>query len=275
MLGSKPPHISRLFGASIVGLSLLVAACGGGGDDDTAADDETTTTTEDGGAGFSGGTSDGNATAEALAAGSTWIATVKADLAEVAVYDAADAADASQTLANPNENGTPLTFLIDGADVSGDRLPVLLPVPPTGSTGWVNAADVTLQQNPYRIKVETTAHKLTVTRGEEPAAVVDTTVAVGRDGRETPVGLYFVTELFQPPNPGGDYGPYLFAISSFPTQEEILAEFGEDAVVGIHGTNKPELLGQDVSSGCIRMDNGVITEMAGYIPLGTPVEISA
>jgi len=33
------------------------------------------------------------------------------------------------------------------------------------------------------------------------------------------------------------------------------------------------VLGQDVSSGCIRMSNAKVTELAGKLPLGTPVLI--
>ena len=56
----------------------------------------------------------------------------------------------------------------------------------------------------------------------------------------------------------------------------VLEEFnGGDGVIGIHGTNDPSSIGQDVSHGCIRVTNDVITQMAGYLPLGTPVEIVA
>jgi lipoprotein-anchoring transpeptidase ErfK/SrfK len=48
---------------------------------------------------------------------------------------------------------------------------------------------------------------------------------------------------------------------------------GGDAIIGLHGTNHPELLGHDVSSGCIRMRNESITKLAGILPLGTPVTI--
>ncbi|WP_338052762.1 L,D-transpeptidase [Protofrankia coriariae] len=46
-------------------------------------------------------------------------------------------------------------------------------------------------------------------------------------------------------------------------------------MIGIHGTNQPNLLGQDVSHGCIRVSNETITRLARLLPLGTPVEIVA
>jgi lipoprotein-anchoring transpeptidase ErfK/SrfK len=49
---------------------------------------------------------------------------------------------------------------------------------------------------------------------------------------------------------------------------------GGDGQVGIHGTNRPELLGRDVSHGCIRVSNAVITRMAKLVARGTPVSLS-
>ena len=42
---------------------------------------------------------------------------------------------------------------------------------------------------------------------------------------------------------------------------------------GIHGTIEPELIGQAVSSGCIRMRNEDVQELYDMIPIGTSVEI--
>ena len=49
----------------------------------------------------------------------------------------------------------------------------------------------------------------------------------------------------------------------------------QDPVIGIHGTNQPQLLGQDVSHGCIRLSNDAIIRLAGTVPTGTPVDIIA
>ena len=48
---------------------------------------------------------------------------------------------------------------------------------------------------------------------------------------------------------------------------------GGAGVIGIHGTNEPAALGTRVSHGCIRVANASITEMATFLPLGTPVLI--
>jgi len=42
-------------------------------------------------------------------------------------------------------------------------------------------------------------------------------------------------------------------------------------VVALHGTNAPEKLGTDVSNGCIRVPNEIITQLAETFPQGTLV----
>jgi lipoprotein-anchoring transpeptidase ErfK/SrfK len=45
--------------------------------------------------------------------------------------------------------------------------------------------------------------------------------------------------------------------------------------VAIHGTSEPELIGQAVSHGCIRMRNADIRRLSGMVSGGTPVNIRA
>lgn len=249
---------------------LLVAACGGPDDDNDRAEAEVTTTAEP-----------ATTTAEPASAvppGSSWVAQAKDGVSELAVYAEPEAAQPIHRLANPKRiddagNVTPLVFLVDGLDVSSVWIPVYLPVPPNGSKGYVRRGDVDLYVHDYRIEVDLADHRLTLTKGGE--TVIETPVGLGRAGRETPSGLYFITELLEAPNADGPYGPFAYGISGFQDDEAVRAEFGGEAVIGIHGTNRPDLLGQSVSSGCIRVANDVITEMAGMLPLGVPVELTA
>ncbi|HSV00784.1 MAG TPA: L,D-transpeptidase, partial [Roseiarcus sp.] len=41
----------------------------------------------------------------------------------------------------------------------------------------------------------------------------------------------------------------------------------------IHGTNEPSTIGQDVSSGCIRMMNGDVIDLYGRVSVGTKVVV--
>ena len=93
--------------------------------------------------------------------------------------------------------------------------------------------------------------------------------------RPTPGGIYYIKELLQPPSPDGPYGVYAYGLNGF---SNVLTSFaGGEGVIGIHGTNQPEALGTDVSSGCIRLHNDAITRLVQEVglPLGTPVEIFA
>ena len=101
--------------------------------------------------------------------------------------------------------------------------------------------------------------------------MIDTTVAIGTGETPTPIGAFYLTELLRPPDPDGPYGPFAYGLSGF---SESLDSFnGGPGIIGIHGTNAPELLGRDVSHGCVRVGNNVISEMATFLPLGTPVLI--
>lgn len=256
---SKRHQIALSLAASL----LFVSACGGGsGDDESSADDdanaEDTATTE----------SDGQGGAFTTAAADTSVVATAVP-AQVQVYATASEDEPTTVLDNPNENGAPLVFLVD--EDHGDWLEVLLPIRPNGSTGFIRAADVTVADNPYRIDVELAEHRLVVTKGDE--VIADEPIGVGTASTPTPGGRYYVKELLQPPDPSGSYGPYAYGLSGFSNE---LEEFnGGDGVIGIHGTNEPELIGTDVSHGCIRMSNDAITALAGELPLGTPVHIEA
>ena len=169
---------------------------------------------------------------------------------------------------HPIDNGGPLVF--QAVELRGDWLRVLLPVRPNGTTGWIRYADVTLYRNPYRVEVDVSDHRLTVLQANRP--ITETSVGIGTGATPTPLGAFYLTELLQPPDPAGPYGPYAFGLSGY---SETLDSFqGEDAVIGIHGTNDPSSVGRDVSHGCIRVPNDVITDLASYLPLGTPVLIT-
>jgi lipoprotein-anchoring transpeptidase ErfK/SrfK len=150
-------------------------------------------------------------------------------------------------------------------------LQVLLPVRPNGTTGWIHAGDVVLSNDPYTVVVRLSRHQITVTNKRR--VILQVPVGIGKRDTPTPGGGYYLTQLFSPPDPNGPYGPYAYSLSGY---SNVLTTFqGGDAIIGLHGTNRPDLLGHDVSSGCIRMSNDAITKLAHLLPLGTPVAITA
>jgi lipoprotein-anchoring transpeptidase ErfK/SrfK len=93
---------------------------------------------------------------------------------------------------------------------------------------------------------------------------------VGKPSTPTPGGHFYIRERIRALG-GGDplYGPYAFGTSDYST----LSEWPGGGVVGIHGTNQPQLIPGRPSHGCIRLPNGKVTQLWRLMPLGTPVRI--
>jgi lipoprotein-anchoring transpeptidase ErfK/SrfK len=66
------------------------------------------------------------------------------------------------------------------------------------------------------------------------------------------------------------YGPVAFGTSA---RSEVLTDWPAGGFVGIHGTNRPDLLPGRVSHGCIRLRNQDILRLARLLPVGTPLTI--
>ncbi|MGH9128347.1 MAG: L,D-transpeptidase [Acidimicrobiales bacterium] len=197
-----------------------------------------------------------------------------ATVASVPVYSAPGGTGSPiHTLSNPfdigNNNNFPLVFLVDATQ--GAWLKVDLPIRPNESTGWIRASDVTLSQDPMRVMVQLSQHKLTVFKG---ASIVDTIpVAVGAPSGPTPTGHYYVTQVIPVPANQPFFGPYAFGLSAF---SGVYASFsGGPGQTAMHGTDQPNLIGQNISHGCIRMTNASASRLHTEMPVGTPVVITA
>lgn len=243
----------------LAALTILVAGCSGSRP--TLAEPSRTTTAT---------TTAPTAPPTTLAPGTSFVATSIPD--EMAIHKGpGESTETTTTLPNPNANGAPLVFLVK--QVQDDWAEVYLPVRPNGSTGWVPLDQVKVESNPYRIVVSATDHRLTLEKNGRQ--VEEFPVGIGRGEYPTPGGVYYIKELLAPPDPDGAYGPYAYGLSGFTEVAELANFAGGDGVIGIHGTDDPDSVGQNVSHGCIRMYNGDITKLAEILPLGTPVEIEA
>jgi lipoprotein-anchoring transpeptidase ErfK/SrfK len=140
-----------------------------------------------------------------------------------------------------------------------------LPMRPNNTTGWVSAAQLELHHVATRIVVNIAKRRMQVLRGAK--VLYTTTVAVGRPGMETPTGNYYVQVRFHPDDPF--LGVFAFETSAYSK----LTEWPGGGVVGIHGTSAPQLLGQAVSHGCVRMSNEAALVLKRLVPLGTPITI--
>jgi lipoprotein-anchoring transpeptidase ErfK/SrfK len=203
-----------------------------------------------------------------------WIATPVGD---PEVYPKPDVASGRLPISAKTEAGAPTAFAIIG-DASPGATPevpgwyhVALRDRPNGSTGWTPTAAVKVTKTPFRIFVDLKGRTLRVEK--DGAGVFATEIAIGTEENPTPVNGTYVTELIQNTNPGGSYGPYAFGLAM---HSDTLSEFGGgDGQVGIHGTNRPELIGQAVSHGCVRLRNDDVKELVDLqLPLGVPVFIT-
>jgi lipoprotein-anchoring transpeptidase ErfK/SrfK len=189
--------------------------------------------------------------------------------ARIRVYAQADGTQ-GRTLRRRNVEGhpVPLTFLVRSRRAGWVQ--AYLPTRPNLSTGWLRTRDIRLATTPYRVQVQLRSHQLTLRKAA--GIVLRAPIAKGRAVSPTPTGRYYVTDLIRPTDPKSFYGPYALGLSA---HSPVYTSFaGGDGQVGLHGTNDPAALGSDVSHGCIRVANRVITRLAKLLPLGTPVEIT-
>jgi L,D-transpeptidase ErfK/SrfK len=176
--------------------------------------------------------------------------------------DRATAADAAPL--------TPSTLEKQLTEIPGNVLP------PLGQPG-VYLPEPTqpaqVQEEATRLLLKRSKRRVYVYQGEKEVASYP--VAVGKAGWETPLGAFEVLTMEKNP-----------IFKSFKTG--IVIEPGPDNPLGVrwigiwtdgktqlgfHGTDQPELIGQAVSHGCIRMRNQDVTKLYEQVKKGTVVTI--
>lgn len=172
-------------------------------------------------------------------------------------------------LDNPTNEGLAVVFQV--LEQQREYLKVRVSSRPNGLVAWVKRNQVSLREVPNRILVEVGARRVTVFNGDE--VLLRETAAVGTDRTPTPTGQFFVDGIVKLDYDKGPYGTHQVSVSGF---SDVLTSFGGgNGQIALHGTNRPELLGQPVSNGCVRMSNDAIGRLAWLAPTGTPVEIVA
>jgi hypothetical protein len=143
-----------------------------------------------------------------------------------------------------------------------------LPVLPNGTTGWIpRAALGGYQVVRTRLVVDLARTMLTLRRGGR--RVLTAPIGIGTATNPTPRGEFYVrNQLRRYASPM--YGPLAFGTSA---RSETLTDWPGGGYVGIHGTDRPELLPGRVSHGCIRLRNADIRALGRLMPVGTPVTI--
>jgi hypothetical protein len=179
-----------------------------------------------------------------------------------------------QAFGRTNVNGVRTVFGILGA-VRDDRCRPLwyrvqLPIRPNGTTGYVRAGDVELFRVRTRIEIDLSDRRVDFFRSGR--RVLRVSAAVGAGGTPTPTGRFYVNQRLLSGDPSGPYGPGGIGISAF---SPVLTGWTQGGPIAIHGTNRPDLIGQAVSNGCIRVRNDVLRRIFEIATEGTPVRIQS
>ena len=153
-------------------------------------------------------------------------------------------------------------------ELSGDWVRVRLSILPMGTTGWVRRGALG-PLHTVRTHLVVDRERLTAVLYRNGAAVFRVPIGVGQAHSPTPRGEYYVREMlskFDDPF----YGPIAFGTSARSTT---LTDWPGGGYIGVHGTDRPEILPGRVSHGCIRLRNAEIRRLARLMPLGTPLTI--
>jgi lipoprotein-anchoring transpeptidase ErfK/SrfK len=144
---------------------------------------------------------------------------------------------------------------------------ISIPMRPNGMKGWIPVRSVSVSPTVSRIVVNRSTRTIDIYwHGKHALHAI---VAIGAPGMETPTGHYYVAARFVPYE-----DPFLGVFAVETSAYSKLTEWPGGGVVGIHGTSEPQLLGQAVSHGCVRVSNTTAAAMKKLAPLGTPITIS-
>ena len=111
--------------------------------------------------------------------------------------------------------------------------------------------------------------RLTLTLTRNGRVTFRAPVGIGRPETPTPGGLFYVRDRVTR-YASAFYGPIAFGTSA---QSATLTDWPGGGFVGIHGTDRPDLVPGRISHGCIRLRNADILRLAKLMPVGTPLEI--
>jgi lipoprotein-anchoring transpeptidase ErfK/SrfK len=167
--------------------------------------------------------------------------------------------------------GNRLALVVEQFDDSGAWAEVGIPVRPNGTTAWVQTAFFTEATHNYHITIDLSENTVNVYEGDE--LLIEQIAASGRETRPTPVVRAYIDEKIPGERVSPAYGAWILSISAF---SESLGTFGGGMPkLALHGTNQPELMGQYISSGCVRVPDEVISFIAETVPVGTIIDIVA
>ena len=171
------------------------------------------------------------------------------------------------------EDGLPEVYIALQSRLHEDEdqawIEIRIPGRPNGGTGWVREEQLS-NLKAIRTFLTIDRSKLRATLRKNGRKIWSSPVGVGAPGTVTPKGNFWIRERLK--NLGGSpiYGPWAFGTSAY---SATLTDWPGGGVVGIHGTNQPELIPGRPSHGCVRVPNARISRLAKLMPVGTPLLI--
>jgi lipoprotein-anchoring transpeptidase ErfK/SrfK len=155
-------------------------------------------------------------------------------------------------------------------EVVGHRAPWVQVRLVNARTGWVPRAALG-GYGTVTTRLDIDLGTLRATLYRDGRAVFSAPIGAGAAGTPTPTGRFYIrNRLSRYRSPA--YGPVAFGTSA---QSPSVTDWPAGGYVGIHGTDRPDLLPGRVSHGCIRLRNADILHLAKVMPIGTPVLILA
>jgi lipoprotein-anchoring transpeptidase ErfK/SrfK len=174
------------------------------------------------------------------------------------------------TLHLNTEDGLPEVYILLRQRQVGSTtwVDIRVPMRPNGVTGWVqrSALDVSNVIN-TELVLDRAAEQLRLYKNGR--LIFSAPAGVGTPDDPTPTGHFWIREEF-PVRGDPDYGPYAFGTSAYsPT----LTDWPGGGVIGVHGTNQPNLVPGRPSHGCIRLHNADVLRLSHLVGVGTPLLI--
>jgi L,D-transpeptidase-like protein len=143
---------------------------------------------------------------------------------------------------------------------------IRLPMRPNGRSGWVPRDDLGPLRG-VRTMLRVNRATLRATLYRDGRKIWSSRVGVGKASTPTPAGRFWIRSRLRGLRSAPTYGPYAFGTGAY----SALSDWPGGGVVGIHGSDRPQLIPGRPSHGCVRVPNGAITRLWQLMPIGTPV----
>ena len=146
------------------------------------------------------------------------------------------------------------------------------PVFANDEIGWIPNDPNSLDLSRTRTALHISLPEARIRVRQAGRLVREVPIAIGSAGISTPAGRFQVTDKLPASRfPVGPYGCCIIALSA--RQPNLPAGWAGGDRIAIHGTDRPELIGQAASTGCLRATDFDLHFLMRDVPVGAPVFI--